>query len=86
MKHSQFIPKESLTQIKDKDKKLTAHEQRMYTLLLNGGQYSNKELIGLLPDRDPRSTIRYLRNKGITIGDVWVKNKYSRHKLYFIHR
>jgi hypothetical protein len=69
-----------------KDIKLTPQEQRMYSFLLNGGQYSNKELMHLVSDRDPRSTIRFIRNKGYHIGDKWTSEDGTRFKLYFIHR
>lgn len=68
-----------------KDNTLTAHQQRMYSFLLNGGQWSAVELAKQLPDRDPRSTIRFLRNKGIPVSDKWVRGEYSNHKLYFVH-
>jgi len=68
-----------------KDTTLTAHEQRLCSFLLGGGQWSAKQFMQELPDRDPRSTIRFLRNKGIAVGDKWVQGEYSRHKLYFIH-
>jgi hypothetical protein len=66
--------------------KLTPQEQRMYSFLLTGGQWSNKELMLLVSDRDPRSTIRFIRNKGYTIGDKWTTEEGSRFKLYFIHQ
>jgi hypothetical protein len=68
-----------------KDIKLTAQEQRMYSFLLNGGEWSNKELLAFTTDRDPRSTIRYLRSKGIAVSDKWVTEEGSRFKLYFVH-
>ncbi|MCA0363620.1 MAG: hypothetical protein LCH67_06225 [Bacteroidetes bacterium] len=64
--------------------KLTAHEKRLFDFFCKGGQWSNRQIMAQTPDRDPRSTIRYLRNKGVAIADKWVKTPNSRFKLYFL--
>jgi len=58
--------------------------QRIYELLLAGGQYSVVQLSSLLRIPDPRSHIRFIRNAGIVISDYWVKTDFSRYKVYFI--
>ena len=60
--------------------------QKIYELFLSGGQYSVTELSKLLNIPDPRSHIRYLRDAGVYISDYWVKTKFSKYKVYFIHQ
>jgi hypothetical protein len=64
---------------------LTPHEQRLYSFFLSGGEWSAKQLMSKVPNRDPRSTIRYIRNKGYSISDKWVTDGITRWKLYFVH-
>ncbi len=61
-------------------------KSRTLTALLAGRKMSVVELTTELRMPDPRSAIRYLRNAGVPISDVWVKSRYSRYKLYFIHQ
>jgi hypothetical protein len=69
-----------------KDTKLSPHEQRMLNHLQKGGEWSAKDLMQVLPDRDPRSTIRYLRGKGYPIGDRWDDTGESSYKMYFLRQ
>jgi len=59
--------------------------QKIYELLLQGGQYSVAELSLMLKIPDPRSHIRYIRNAGVYVSDYWVKSSFSKYKVYFIH-
>lgn len=53
-------------------------------LLKSGRPFSAKLLLKITPDRDPRSTIRYLRRRGYKIVDTWVTGDGPRYKLYFL--
>lgn len=71
----------------EKVKLLTGHELRLYNLLSRGGQYSTIEIMQKLLIADPRKTINRIRNKGITVSDVWCIGMYNaRFKRYFIHK
>lgn len=59
--------------------------QRMYEMFLSGGQFSNVQFSEILHVPDPRSHIRYIRGAGVPISDYWVKSKFSKHKVYFLH-
>lgn len=65
---------------------LTKRQQRLVTLLSDGGKHSVISIANRLIIGDPRAEIRDLRNLGIDVSDVWVKNRDNRgrHKLYFI--
>lgn len=58
-------------------------------MLVCGGMWSTFEIAERLSIPDPRSTIRYLRNMGIDVSDVWVREKVRdsilKFKRYFIH-
>lgn len=64
-------------------------EFRVFSLLVCGGMWSTFEIAERLSIPDPRSTIRYLRNMGIDVSDVWVREKVRdsilKFKRYFIH-
>lgn len=63
---------------------LSTAEKKVLNFLNRGGQYSVVEMVENLKISDPRSAIRYLRNKGVPIADYWVKTDFSRHKKYFL--
>lgn len=67
-----------------KDNTFSAQQQTLFGLLRSGEKLSAKHLMRLTSDRDPRSTIRYLRKRGILVGDVWVSDGGPRYKLYFL--
>ncbi len=79
---------QGLIETQGKDTKLFfSHpmRQKIYELLLSGGQYSVVDLSIILNIPDPRSHIRYIRDVGVSISDYWVNTPFSRHKIYFIH-
>lgn len=66
---------------------LTPLQNKVKTLLSDGGQYSTAEISIALHIADPRSEVRRLRHSGVEVSDVWVKGYYgNRFKRYFIHR
>lgn len=67
-----------------KDNDFSRNEQSILGILRTGGAYSAKELGKRTFDRDPRSTIRYLRKRGIPVEDVWVTSDGPRYKHYFL--
>lgn len=64
---------------------LSTAEKKVLNFLRQGGQYSVVEMVQNLKISDPRSAIRYLRKKGVPIGDFWVKSDFSRYKKYFLN-
>ncbi len=71
-----------------KDKQFSSHgiaQSKVLSLLQTGRIVSVVQATKELNISDFRSAVRYLRNAGVPISDVWVKSKYSRYKLYFIH-
>ena len=72
---------------KDTQKSLAFHQKRVYNLLQSGKKYSVADISAVLRLSDPRSCIRYLRAKGISILDEWVPSEHgSRFKRYFIRK
>lgn len=69
---------------KGKNNNFSHNEQSILGILRTGGAYSAKELGRRTSDRDPRSTIRYLRKRGIPVMDVWVSSGGPRYKHYFL--
>lgn len=61
-------------------------QQRLITLLSNGGKYSVIAIANALHIGDPRSVIRNLRKSGVKVSDEWVTTKDGRgkYKRYFI--
>lgn len=71
----------------DKIKLLEGQEQRLYSLLYSGGQWSVIEIMKKLLITDPRKVISRIRKKGIAISDMWCVGVYgARYKRYFIHK
>ena len=58
--------------------------QEVFELFLSGGKYSVVELSEKLHIPDPRSHIRFIREK-VVISDYWVKTDFSKYKVYFLH-
>lgn len=69
---------------KGKEFFLTSKEFRLYSLLLRGDKLATFDLAERLNIPDPRSTIRYLRNMGIEVSDIWVYENRTKFKRYFI--
>ena len=65
---------------------LTIQERKLLNLLKEGNKYSVTDISQRLRLSDPRSVIRYLRNKGIPVQDVWRKTEDGkRYKVYFLN-
>lgn len=74
---------------RDKYNKFSSHaiaQSKVLALLQSGRIVSVVQATKELNISDFRSAVRYLRNAGVPIADVWVKSRYSRYKLYFIHQ
>ena len=69
---------------KGTDNNLSQNEQSILGILKAGGAFPAKELGRRTLDRDPRSTIRYLRKRNIAILDTWMNEGKTRYKLYFL--
>lgn len=54
--------------------------------LMGGGHYSVIDIANDLHIGDPRSAIRDLRNRGITVEDEWVSCMDGQYKRYWIER
>ena len=68
-------------------KSLAFHQKSVYNLLQSGKKYSAADISAALRLSDPRSCIRDLRAKGISILDEWVPSEHgSRFKRYFIRK
>jgi hypothetical protein len=63
--------------------KLSKRQKKVYDLLLTG-KHSVTDITIALGYGDPRSYIRDLREKGITIYDQWVKKGDARYKIYWV--
>jgi len=74
----------SLSKCESKDiVKLSKRQKKVFELLLTG-KYSVTDITIKLGYADPRSYVRSLRDKGITINDEWVENTDTRYKVYWI--
>lgn len=74
----------SLSKCESKDRiKLSKRQKKVYDLLLTG-KYSVTDITIALGYGDPRSYIRDIREKGITVNDEWVEKQDVRYKLYYI--
>lgn len=63
------------------------HQQRIYNLLSDGIPRSAADITILLRLSDPRSVIRDLRHKGVSIADEWCEGVHGgRFKRYFIRK
>ena len=72
----------------DKDKKIIFDNPirtKIFNLFLTGKHYSVTDLSKLLSIPDPRSHIRYIRDAGYPVSDYWIKTKFSKYKVYFLH-
>ncbi|MDD2495571.1 MAG: helix-turn-helix domain-containing protein [Tissierellia bacterium] len=78
-----FTPSEYPKDIVKNPKSIT--QTKVLWALSTGRKMSVVDLTTELNISDPRSAIRYLRNDGVPISDVWVNTKFSRYKQYFIH-
>lgn len=74
----------SLSKCESKDRiKLSKRQMKVYDLLLTG-KHSVTDITIALGYGDPRSYIRDIREKGITVNDEWVEKQDVRYKLYYI--
>lgn len=74
----------SLSKCESKDRiKLSKRQKKVYDLLLTG-KYSVTDITIKLGYADPRSYVKTLRDKGITINDQWEEKQNVRYKLYYI--
>ncbi len=65
---------------------LTVQERKLFNLLKEGNKYSVAEISKRLWLNDPRSVIRYLRNKGVPVQDEWrTSADGKRYKVYFLN-
>lgn len=72
---------------KDTQKSLSFHQKRIYNLLQSGKKYSVADISAVLRLSDPRSCIRDLRAKGISILDEWVPSEHGgKFKMYYIRK
>lgn len=63
------------------------HQRRVYNFLLQGGCHSVADISAALRLSDPRSCIRDLRAKGISILDEWVPSEHGgKFKRYYIRK
>lgn len=67
-----------------KDSTSLSKRQRKVYDILRTGKYSATDITIALGYCDPRSYIRDLREKGITVLDEWVENEETKYKRYFI--
>ncbi len=74
----------SLSKCEIKDRiKLSKRQKKVFNLLLSG-KHSVTDITVKTGYSDPRSYIRDLREKGITIYDQWVKKGDARYKIYWV--
>ena len=64
-------------------KQLSKRQKKVFNLLLSG-KHSVTDITVKTGYSDPRSYIRDLREKGITIYDQWVKKGDARYKIYWV--
>lgn len=67
----------------EKKDKITARQKNVENLLREG-KHSATDITIKLRYADPRSYIRYLRDKGVNVRDEWVQKKDTRYKIYWI--
>lgn len=74
----------SLSKCESKDRiKLSKRQKKVYDLLLTG-KHSVTDITIALGYGDPRSYIRDIRDKDITVNDEWKENGDVRYKVYWI--
>ena len=74
----------SLSKCESKDRiKLSKRQKKVYDLLLTG-KHSVTDITIALGYGDPRSYIRDIRDKGITVNDEWIEKGEVRYKVYWI--
>lgn len=66
--------------------KLPNKQRKVLEIFMQGGKYSVADLCIRTHFSDPRTHIRYLREKGINIADEWITNNQGdgRYKVYFL--
>lgn len=68
-------------------KNLPSKQKTVFSILSSGGKYSAADITVITHFSDPRSIIRDLRNKGLSILDEWRENaeKDGRFKVYYLN-
>ena len=64
---------------------LSKRQKKVFNLLLTG-KHSVTDITIALGYGDPRSYIRDIRDKGITVNDEWIEKGEVRYKVYWIDR
>ena len=65
--------------------KLSNRQKKIYDLLM-AGKFSAADITIALGYCDPRSYIRELRNRGITVLDEWISKNGTHYKRYWIKK
>lgn len=61
-------------------------QRKVYAVLSCGGKYSIADICVRARMSDPRSAIRYMRERGIKIADEWRRTTDGdRYKVYFLN-
>lgn len=66
-------------------KQLSKRQKKVFDLLCTG-KHSVTDITIALGYGDPRSYIRDIRDKGITVNDEWIEKGEVRYKVYWIDR
>jgi Icc-related predicted phosphoesterase len=66
--------------------KLLSNRQKKIYDLLKAGKFSAADITIALGYCDPRSYIRELRNRGITVLDEWISKNGTHYKRYWIKK
>lgn len=66
-------------------KQLSKRQKKVFDLLYTG-KHSVTDITIALGYGDPRSYIRDIRDKGITVNDEWIEKGEVRYKVYWIDR
>lgn len=65
---------------------LSPRQMALVKLLADGNPRSAIDIANALRMGDARSAIRFIRNKGVAVSDIWINGEYGRYKRYFIRQ